>query len=110
MNIKFYLIVITLLLAILIVLLIWQDPFGWGIWNRIFYLQNPVTCTIEAKQCPDGSYVIRHGPNCEFTPCVEVKEPVVGGDKDSHGCIGSAGYTWCQVKQKCLRVWEEKCE
>jgi len=36
--------------------------------------------------------------------------PTVGGDKDIHGCIGSAGYTWCEIKQKCLRVWEEKCE
>lgn len=37
-------------------------------------------------------------------------EPViVGGDKDVHGCIGSAGYSWCEAKQKCLRVWEEDC-
>jgi Tfp pilus assembly major pilin PilA len=36
--------------------------------------------------------------------------PIVGGDKDEHGCIGSAGYSWCAVKDKCLRVWEEKCE
>jgi len=36
--------------------------------------------------------------------------PIVGGDKDVHGCIGSAGYSWCAVKNKCLRVWEEKCE
>ena len=35
---------------------------------------------------------------------------IVGGDKDSHGCIGSAGYSWCEIKNKCLRVWEEKCE
>ncbi len=28
-----------------------------------------VACTMEAKQCPDGSYVGRSGPNCEFTPC-----------------------------------------
>jgi len=35
---------------------------------------------------------------------------LIGGDKDAHGCIGSAGYTWCEVKNKCLRVWEEKCE
>ncbi len=35
--------------------------------------------------------------------------PVVGGDKDAHGCIGSAGYTWCQLKSKCLRQWEEPC-
>jgi putative hemolysin len=37
-------------------------------------------------------------------------QPIVGGDRDSHGCIGSAGYSWCEAKQKCLRVWEEKCE
>ncbi len=35
---------------------------------------------------------------------------VVGDDRDSHGCIGSAGYTWCEVKQKCLRTWEEQCQ
>ena len=26
-------------------------------------------CTMEAKQCPDGSYVGRQGPRCEFAPC-----------------------------------------
>jgi len=35
---------------------------------------------------------------------------IVGGDKDIHGCIGSAGYSWCEIKNKCLRPWEEKCE
>jgi len=34
---------------------------------------------------------------------------VVGNDKDEHGCIGSAGYAWCEAKQKCLRSWEEEC-
>jgi len=34
---------------------------------------------------------------------------IVGGDRDEHGCIGSAGYTWCEEKQKCLRTWEEDC-
>ena len=28
-----------------------------------------VFCTADAKQCPDGSYVGRVAPNCEFTPC-----------------------------------------
>jgi len=28
-----------------------------------------VFCTMEAKLCPDGSYVGRVGPNCEFTEC-----------------------------------------
>ncbi len=29
----------------------------------------PVACTMEAKQCPDGSYVGRVPPSCEFAPC-----------------------------------------
>jgi hypothetical protein len=31
----------------------------------------PVFCTQEAKLCPDGSYVGRIGPNCEFAVCPE---------------------------------------
>ncbi len=38
-----------------------------------------------------------------------VEESRVGDDADIHGCIPSAGYTWCEMKQKCLREWEEKC-
>lgn len=30
---------------------------------------SPIACTQEAKQCSDGSYVGRTGPNCEFAPC-----------------------------------------
>lgn len=30
---------------------------------------NQIVCTQDAKQCPDGSYVGRTGPNCEFAPC-----------------------------------------
>jgi hypothetical protein len=29
-------------------------------------------CTQEVKQCPDGSYVSRTGPNCEFSECPEI--------------------------------------
>lgn len=39
----------------------------------IFYFNykpiRQIACTQEAKQCPDGSYVGRTGPNCEFAPC-----------------------------------------
>jgi hypothetical protein len=32
-----------------------------------------VFCTQDAKLCPDGSYVGRTGPKCEFAACPEVK-------------------------------------
>jgi len=38
------------------------------------------------------------------------KQNLVGNDKDEHGCIGSAGYTWCEKKQSCIRPWEEPCD
>lgn len=28
-----------------------------------------IACTADAKLCPDGSYVGRTGPNCEFALC-----------------------------------------
>lgn len=39
----------------------------------------PVACTMEAMQCPDGSYVSRHGPDCAFATCpaVAIHTPVV---------------------------------
>ncbi|MDD5055953.1 MAG: hypothetical protein PHZ00_06855 [Candidatus Peribacteraceae bacterium] len=35
--------------------------------------------------------------------------PIVGGDRDAYGCIPSAGYQWCGLKQRCIRPWEESC-
>lgn len=29
-----------------------------------------------------------------------------GADKDTHGCIGSAGYVWSEILQECVRPWE----
>lgn len=30
---------------------------------------------------------------------------LAGNDKDEHGCIGSAGYSWCEKESKCVRPW-----
>ena len=38
-----------------------------------------------------------------FTPSA----PQVGADRDEHGCIASAGYTWSQLRKSCIRLWEE---
>ncbi len=42
--------------------------------------KGPVACTADAKQCPDGSYVGRTGPNCEFTACPETNESQASKD------------------------------
>lgn len=32
---------------------------------------------------------------------------VTGADADAHGCKGSAGYTWSEIKQNCIRIFED---
>jgi len=49
---------------------------------------------------------------CENGEWVKHGQPAsdhLGGDKDSHGCLIAAGYSWCSQKEKCLREWEEPC-
>ena len=48
-----------------------------GHYPTINPLPNPTSCTEEAKQCPDGTYVGRTGPNCEFAACNETTKPPV---------------------------------
>jgi hypothetical protein len=43
------------------------------------------------------------------TTSTQPVEQLVGNDQDEHGCKASAGYSWCETKSKCLRVWEEAC-
>ncbi len=33
--------------------------------------------------------------------------PIVGNDRDVHGCIRSAGYCWSQVQGRCLQLFNE---
>ena len=69
-----------------------------GIAGAYFFLTTkndvgPVACTAEAKVCPDGSFVGRTGPNCEFEEC-----PIVAaGDLveiDSPGGRACANASW----------------
>jgi hypothetical protein len=56
---------------------------GAGIWYFAAHKNSPsgtVACTQEAKQCLDGSYVGRTGPNCEFAAC-----PAVSSTTDTSG-------------------------
>lgn len=45
-----------------------------GVWYWQSQKEKPVVCTQDTKLCPDGSYVSRTGPNCEFAACPEVKD------------------------------------
>ncbi len=66
----------------------------------------PLIISIIAILAIGGGVYYYKSHNFTTTPL----SPIVGGDSDIHGCKASAGYSWCEVKNKCLRVWEEKCE
>ena len=51
-------------------------------------IPQPIGCSEEAKQCPDGSYVRRNGPNCEFAACSggDPKPTIMGCTDDAKKC------------------------
>lgn len=98
--------------------------------NNIFVFTKqesaPGVCTMEyAPVC--GSVAVQ----CVRAPCPPIQEtfsnlcmlkansratflyewecqtpPIVGGDRDEHSCIASAGYSWSQSKGECVRLRE----
>ncbi len=42
-----------------------------------YKIEKPVACTTEAMLCPDGSYVGRSGPKCEFKACPIPKDAIL---------------------------------
>ncbi len=43
----------------------------YGCNNQQIVIPDFITCAQDVKQCPDGSYVSRTGPKCEFAKCPE---------------------------------------
>jgi len=64
--------IIILLLVFLLLGYILGNLFSFP-W-RDLKKESGIVCTMDAKECPDGSYVGRIPPNCEFAPCPETRE------------------------------------
>ncbi|AKK74634.1 hypothetical protein OK18_20275 [Chryseobacterium gallinarum] len=43
-----------------------------------------------------------------FLTFAQQNTPALGGDRDVHGCKGSAGYTYSQIRNNCVKVFEQK--
>lgn len=57
-----------LVLLVVLVVIVWAF---WAQFSTLFSLRSSentetVACTMDAMQCPDGRWVGRTGPNCEF--------------------------------------------
>ena len=46
---------------------------------------------------------------CLLAAAAAASTPLIGGDADANGCIASAGYTWCEPLNNCIRSWESAC-
>ena len=39
-------------------------------------------------------------------PETAAEQNLLGSDRDAYGCVGSAGYSWCERTKQCERPWE----
>ena len=73
---------VLLIIGIIIVILIAVGSIWYLVAHKNILQSVPpgsVACTQEAKQCPDGSYVGRTGPRCEFAACPGAGNPTSTG-------------------------------
>jgi hypothetical protein len=49
--------------------------------------QQPIACPADAKLCPDGSYVARVPPLCEFPPCPVINCSIYSVDDCPSTCV-----------------------
>eukprot|EP00933_Yihiella_yeosuensis_P080952 TRINITY_DN94481_c0_g1_i1.p1 TRINITY_DN94481_c0_g1~~TRINITY_DN94481_c0_g1_i1.p1 ORF type:complete len:306 (+),score=68.05 TRINITY_DN94481_c0_g1_i1:95-1012(+) len=69
--------------------------------------QHPVVTSNAPNQVPEVASM-NSVPSAALKGTVMFKPPhLMGGDRDAHGCIPSAGYRWCEAKSRCIRTWEE---
>jgi hypothetical protein len=108
-------ILVALSLVILLIAIAYSSSRNAGITNDKPVVPSPfststqnVVCTEEAKLCPDGSYVARTGPHCEFASCPSVnslltepqarviaeKSCIKGGEALAGGTYNSMTKTW----------------
>lgn len=59
----------TVVIGVALLAVVWIGWAQFERWRENTYGPAEKACTLEAKLCPDGSYVGRTGPNCEFAAC-----------------------------------------
>jgi hypothetical protein len=68
-----------------------------------------VTLVIDLDRPSTGITNVPQGPMLDLRDSmapVSGAAPAVGSDRDAHGCIASAGYSWCDSVNRCARPWE----
>merc|ERR1719453_1301997 len=73
---------------------------------------DPTAICGQAVTCVNGQqYPTTCGPdNCDKPTGSCDERPLLGGTRDENGCLGSAGYSWCEARGECIRHWEMECQ
>lgn len=78
---------------------------------------NNIACTQDAKQCPDGSYVARIPPTCEFAPCTTEGTTCTAEQRNAQVCpeiygpvCGWFGSDIMCIKYPCAAEYENGCK
>ncbi len=67
---------------------------------------------MDAKQCPDGSYVGRVGPDCEFAACPsddEPEEPTTPNDSDTERPDQITCSPESREAEACIEIYQPVC-
>ena len=61
------------------------------------------------RQCRHGDRTYTEVIDEPIAPEFKEPEKPIGGERDEHDCLPSAGYQWCETTQQCQRYWEQDC-
>merc|ERR1719265_1569729 len=71
-------------------------------------IRSHCTPTVQAPStCGDCLERQQQGENIACQNLCGSSNVVLAGTKDKHGCIPSAGYTWCESEKACIKPWEK---
>jgi hypothetical protein len=89
------------LLVVLFILLFW---FAMKKHSKVLYKYMPRVGTVpEIKHSSYPRKYRRRGHRADYHDTTQV---LFGSDRDHHGCIRSAGYSWNEDQGKCTQPWQ----
>lgn len=99
---KFSLIIFGIIVITALIMRIIPQEGHWTCTDSGWVAEGKVKTSMPTSSCP---FVL----DTDLVSENDNQELLLGSDRDEHGCILSAGYSWCESKDKCFRPFEEDC-
>lgn len=65
------------------------------------------SCTVNSNKQDEQKSKAATQPTVQKELEDTLQKPLVGNDRDDHGCIASAGYQWSEILKDCIRPFEK---